>query len=130
MSTKVTTLDTAKEKMTRSELDAAIVLPKTLARLPSEKAPSGQVDVVYTQNNQQSALALISILQNQFNAVNQTITPTEVPFTVKGEQLSENSLSAFDYTFAGLLGFAIIGMGILAQLTFSQSLEDGYLAPP
>lgn len=120
----ITSLEEAKEKMSRSELDATIALPKDFGEVAEgDTAPSGQVDVVYTQNNQQSALALISILESQFQALNQTITPTEVPFTVEGEQLNENSLSAFDYTFAGLLGFAIIGMGIFGPINVFPELK-------
>jgi ABC-2 type transport system permease protein len=121
---EVTTLDQAKEKMSRSELDAAIVLPKEFGEVqPGNTYPSGEVKVVYTQNNTQSGVALTSILQSQFQQVNQKIVPTVTPFTVSGEQLNENSLTAFDYTFAGLLGFAIIGMGIFGPINVFPELK-------
>lgn len=120
----VTTLDQAKEKMSRSELDAAIVLPKDFGEVQQgEKYPSGDVRVVYTQNNQQSGTALTSILESQFKTVNAKLVPTDVPFTVSGEQLNEKSLTAFDYTFAGLLGFAIIGMGIFGPINVFPELK-------
>lgn len=120
----VTTLDEAKEKMTRSELDAAIVLPTDFGTVKGDaKYPSGEAQIVYTQNNQQSAQALSSILNAQFGAINAKFVQNEVPFTVKQEQLNERSLSAFDYTFAGLLGFAIIGMGIFGPVNVFPELK-------
>jgi len=122
--TEITSLDEAKEKMTRSELDAAIVLPKGFGETTEgQQYPSGEARVVYTQNNQQSGAALTSILESQFKAINSELVPTLEPFTVKGEQLNENSLSAFDYTFAGLLGFAIIGIGIFGPINVFPELK-------
>jgi ABC-2 type transport system permease protein len=121
---KVTTLDAAKEKMSRSELDAAIVLPKDFGTVkPGTTIPSGEVRVVYTQNNQQSAQALTSILDVQFKAINAKFVDVKTPFTVASEQLNERSLSAFDYTFAGLLGFSIIGMGIFGPVNVFPELK-------
>ena len=120
----VTTLDQAKDKMSRSELDAAIILPKEFGEVQKgQNYPSGQVQVVYTQNNQQSGTALTSILQSQFKEINSKLVPTQTPFTVSSEQLNEKSLSAFDYTFAGLLGFAIIGMGIFGPINVFPELK-------
>lgn len=121
---EITSLDEAREKMTRSELDAAIVLPEGFgATQDGKEYPSGDAKVIYTQNNQQSGVALTSILQSQFQTINQKLVPSETPFTVAGEELNENSLSAFDYTFAGLLGFAIIGMGIFGPINVFPELK-------
>lgn len=120
----ITSVDQAKEKMTRSELDAAIILPETFGEVEAGKAyPSGEAQIIYTQNNQQSATALTSILEGQFKAINAKLVPSETPFTVTSEQLNEKSLSAFDYTFAGLLGFAIIGMGIFGPINVFPELK-------
>ena len=117
-------LDDAKEKMSRSELDATIILPESfgIAQQGSNQ-PTGQAEVVYTQNNQQSAQALSSVLEGVFKGINSRFVSTEVPFTVKSTQLNERSLSAFDYTFAGLLGFAIIGMGIFGPVNVFPELK-------
>lgn len=121
---EISTLDQAKDKMSRSELDAAIVLPKGFGDIvPGTERPSGKANIVYTQNNQQSAQALSSILDAQFKVVNSNYVKTDVPFTVTTEQLNERSLSAFDYTFAGLLGFAIIGMGIFGPINVFPELK-------
>ena len=121
---EVTSLDEAKEKMSRSELDATIILPENFGAVGEGKSyPAGEAKVVYTQNNSQSGVALTSILESQFNQINQKLIPTVTPLTVASEELNENSLSAFDYTFAGLLGFAIIGMGIFGPINVFPELK-------
>jgi len=120
----VTNLDQAKEKMSRSELDAAIILPDTFGDIQKgAKHPSGEAKIVYTQNNKQSATALASILDAQFKGVNSQFVQNETPFKVASEELNERSLSSFDYTFAGLLGFAIIGMGIFGPVNVFPELK-------
>lgn len=122
--TEVVTLGEAKEKMSRSELDATIELPRNFGDTAKGTLyPSGQAKVIYTQNNQQSAIALTSILDAQFKLINARFVKSETPFTVTSEQLNERSLSAFDYTFAGLLGFAIIGMGIFGPVNVFPELK-------
>jgi ABC-2 type transport system permease protein len=120
----VTTLDAAKDKMSRSELDATIVLPEGFGTVKEGGIyPSGQAEVVYTENNQQSATTLSSILDAQFKVINSKLVKNVTPFTVTSKRLNEKSLSAFDYTFAGLLGFAIIGMGIFGPVNVFPELK-------
>lgn len=119
-----TDLGKAKDLMTKSQLDAAIVLPSSFGNVQQGQTfPSGQAQIIYTQNNAQSGTALSSVLESQFKAINAKLVPTQTPFTVKSEQLSENSLSSFDYTFAGLLGFSIIGMGIFGPMNVFPELK-------
>lgn len=121
---EVTTLDKAKDKMSRSELDAAIVLPNNFGNIADGvQYPSGEAKVIYTQNNQQSAIALTSVLDAQFKAIDAKFVKNVTPFTVASEQLNERSLSPFDYTFAGLLGFAIVGMGIFGPVNVFPELK-------
>ncbi len=121
---KVSKLPAAEDKMSRSELDAAIVLPEKFGEVRSgAQYPSGQAQVIYTQNNEQSAQALASILEAQFKQMNAQFVSTEMPFSVEKKQLNERSLSPFDYTFAGLLGFAIIGMGIFGPVNVFPELK-------
>lgn len=121
---EITTVEQARESMTRSEIDAAIVLPESFGAVqPGNTYPTGEAQIIYTQNNQQSATALDSILQSQFKAISAQFVTSVTPFTVKSEQINEKSLSAFDYTFAGLLGFAIIGMGIFGPMNVFPELK-------
>ena len=124
VNSQITTLDQAKEHMTRSELDVAIVLPQEFGTVSEgTQYPSGDAKVIYTQNNQQSGAALSSILAAQFKEINAKFVTNVTPFTVSSEQINERSLSAFDYTFAGLLGFAIIGMGIFGPVNVFPELK-------
>ena len=122
-------LDATKEKMTRSQLDATIVLPANFGVVdPTTKLPSGQAEVYYTQNNQQSGQTLTNILTGVFTDMNQQITQSARPFSVRGEQLNDKSLTNFDYTFAGLLGFALLGMGIFGPVNvFPELKKQGIL---
>lgn len=121
---EVTTLDAAKDKMTKSQLDATIVLPESFGEIKDgAESPSGRARIVYTANNEQSAAALSSILDAQFKAINSKFVSTDVPFSVASERLNERALSQFDYTFAGLLGFAIIGMGIFGPVNVFPELK-------
>lgn len=120
----VTTLEAAKDKMTKSQLDATIVLPKEFGEVKEgSKFPSGEARIVYTANNEQSAAALSSLLAAQFKGINAKFVKNETPFSVKSERLNERALSQFDYTFAGLLGFAIIGMGIFGPVNVFPELK-------
>ncbi|HSX23503.1 MAG TPA: ABC transporter permease [Candidatus Saccharimonadales bacterium] len=127
--TKSDTLDKAKEKMSRSQIDAAIVLPKDFGESKVDQAyPSGQAVIYYTQNSEQAGQTLASVLQEQFNLINQKFVKTQTPFTVKTEQTSQKALKQFDYTFAGLLGFSIIGLGIFGPVNvFPELKKQGVL---
>lgn len=121
---EVSTLEAAKDKMTKSQLDATIVLPPGFGEVkPGAPYPSGEAKIVYTSNNEQSATALSSILDAQFKAINSQFVTTTTPFKVTSQRLNERALSQFDYTFAGLLGFAIIGMGIFGPVNVFPELK-------
>lgn len=119
-----TTLAKAKERMNRGELDAAIVLPESFGEVKTgDQFPSGKAEVIYTQNNEQAGQALGSILQAQFKQINGKFVDISEPFTVVTTQSNDRSLSRFDYTFAGLLGFSIIGMGIFGPVNVFPELK-------
>lgn len=121
---EVRNLDDAKERMNRGEIDATIVLPQDFGQTKQDQDyPSGQAKILYSQNNAQAAQTLESVLQGQFKTVNAKIVDTKEPFTVTSEQTNDKSLSAFDYTFTGLLGFSIIGMGIFGPVNIFPELK-------
>jgi ABC-2 type transport system permease protein len=121
----VKTLDIAKQRMSRGQLDSTIVFPADFGQVKQGQTnPSGQVQVIYTQNNAQAGQAVQAILQGQyFTPVNFSIVKTTTPFTASAEQLNEKSLSSFDYTFAGLLGFSILGSGIFGPINIFPELK-------
>ncbi len=120
----VTTFAGANEKMSRGELDATIELPPAFGvRQHGQTYPGGQAVVHYTQNNQSAAQTLTTVLQAEFQSVNTHLVATKTPFTVASKQNNERSLSQFDYTFTGLLGFAILGAGVFGPVNVFPELK-------
>ena len=125
----VTTLPAAKDKMDKNQLDGTIVLPGNFGSVqPGQHYPTGQAEVVYTQNNQSAGQTLTSVLESSFKPINAKLVSTPQAFTAVGKQLNEKSLSSFDYTFAGLLGFSIVGLGIFGPVNvFPELKKQGIL---
>lgn len=122
---EITTLDQAKQSMSRGQLDSTIIFPADFGEIKSDATtPSGTVEILFTQNNAQAGQAVQSIVQGQyFTPANTAIVKTPTPFVAEAKQLNEKSLSAFDYTFAGLLGFAILGSGIFGPINIFPELK-------
>lgn len=118
----VTTIARANEKMSRGEIDATIELPAGFGELKNG-VPTGQAIVHFTQNNQSAATTLVSVLNSQFQAIGAKYVRTTTPITVVARQTNEHSLSSFDYTFTGLLGFAILGAGIFGPMNVFPELK-------
>lgn len=127
VSDTATSQEIAKKEMQKSEIDATIVLPADFGEFKNG-VPSGQVTVLYNENDQQAASALSSVLQAQMDTLNSQFVNTAVPFTVNQISTKEQGLSQFDYTFAGMLGFAIIGLGIFGPVSvFPELKKQGVL---
>lgn len=126
---QATTLDAAKEKMNRGELDAAIILPSDFGAVnKGQKTPTGTVQVYYTQNNQQAGTTLGSVLQAALKPINGKFVPTELPFTASTQQTNDKGLTSFDYTFAGLLGFNLLALGVFGPVNaFPELKKQGIL---
>jgi ABC-2 type transport system permease protein len=114
----------ANEKMGRGALDATIELPKDFGtQAEGQQYPSGQLIVHYTQNSQDAAQTLVSVLQTELKSVNAHFVTSPTPFTVTSKQTNTRSLSGFDYTFTGLLGFSILGAGIFGPMNVFPELK-------
>ena len=124
-----TSIDSAKEKMNRGELDATIVLPNDFGKTKSgAKTPTGVAQIYYTQNNQQAAQTLVPVMNAALMPVNSQFTETTMPFTVAAQQTNDKGLNSFDYTFAGLLGFSLLGLGIFGPVNvFPELKKQGIL---
>ncbi len=123
----VKTFSAADEKMGRNQLDATIILPPDFGRVQNG-VPGGQINVDYTENNATAGTTLISVLQSVLKDVNSQFVKNAQPFSVAGKQLNQKSLTQFDYTFAGLLGFSIIGLGIFGPINvFPELKKQGIL---
>jgi ABC-2 type transport system permease protein len=116
------TMELAKEQLKRGQLDSIIVLPKSFGD-SKNGVPSGQAQVVYTQNSAQAGQAVQSVLQAQFTKVNEKFVAAATPFEAVGVKTNEQSLTSFDYAFAGILGFTILGSGIFGPINIFPELK-------
>ena len=125
---KVTTQTQAIDRMGKGQLDATITLPANFGEVGSRDYPAGQAEITYTQNNEQAGRGLATALEGQFAKLNQQFTHVDPPLKVAAKQTNQKSLTSFDYTFAGLLGFAIVGMGIFGPINvFPELKKQGIL---
>ena len=129
ISKDITTVSEADAKMNKSQLDAAIILPKDFGSVKSGQTyPSGTATVRYNQNSQQAGSTLTSILQAEFKGMNGKFVHVDEPFQAVGKATTRSGLSSFDYAFAGLIGFSIIGMGIFGPINvFPELKKQGIL---
>lgn len=125
----VHTMAAAEDKLSRSQIDGIIVLPSNFGDvLPGQAYPSGQAQLIYSQSSTGTGQTLTSVLQETFKSINAKFVPAAEPFSVTAKQLNKKSLSAFDYTFAGLLGFSIIGLGVFGPVNvFPELKKQGIL---
>lgn len=124
----VTDMTVAHQRMTRSQLDATIVIPQNFGAVASNGKPDGQINVIYTNNNVQAGQTLTSLLQQQIQPLNSKFVDTSVPFKVVGQESNDKSLSQFDYVFSGLLGFSVLGIGIFGPINvFPELKKQGIL---
>ena len=118
----------AQDRMTRSQLDGTIVLPKSFGTVTSTGVPTGQAEVYYTRNNDQAGQTLITVLNGTLQGINSKYVTISSPLSVTAKPLNNKSLTAFDYSFAGLLGFSIIGLGIFGPINvFPELKKQGIL---
>lgn len=112
----VGSLNDAKEKMGRGELDSIIELPKAFGEPGQNKLPSGKLVVYYEEASPQSGQTLASIMQQQIlEPINQQLTRQKDPFVVEQKATKTANLSQLDYTFSGLIGFSILSLGIFGM---------------
>jgi ABC-2 type transport system permease protein len=121
---EITNIDQAKEKMSRGQLDATIILPPSFGEVQNSTYPSGEATVLYDQSNQTAGQTLSAIMDGIFEEVNQQIIPTVEPFTVKTESTATKGLTQFDYTFSGILGFTLLSLGIFGPTTVFPRLKQ------
>ena len=123
------TLAQAKSDMTNKRLDAIIVLPHTFGQVTtSSKIPTGNVQVLYSETSASTGQTVQNILTANVNQINDKLTGSKPPLSVTGIALQDKQLTAFDYTFSGLLGFSIVGIGIFGPINvFPELKKQGIL---
>lgn len=126
---ETTTLALAKDKMSKSQIDGIIVLPEGFGQVDQAKQyPTGKIKLLYSQSSSGTGQTVTSVLNGSLSAINDQLVGSKPPLAVQGQVVNDNQLSAFDYTFAGLLGFSIIGMGIFGPVNvFPELKKQGIL---
>ena len=121
------TLAQANNSLSQSQIDGIIVFPSNFGEI-SNKIPTGQIKVFYDQTTSGTGQTLVSVLQGVVKGINAKFVPVKQPIVVSGEEENTQGLTAFDYTFSGLLGFSIIGIGIFGPVNvFPELKKQGIL---
>lgn len=121
---EVISLETAKEKMNRAQINATIILPSNFGDVGSKSYPEGQATVLFDQNNAQAGQTLASIMESIFAEINNKLAPSVTPFSVKAESTATKGVTQFDYTFSGILGFTLLSLGIFGPTTVFPRLKQ------
>jgi len=118
------TLAQAKNRISKSQIDGIIILPSSFGAIKAgQNHPAGQVQLLYSQNNSSTGETLSTVLQGTLKPLNAHYVNLSQPFSVNGQALNENNLTSFDYTFTGMLGFAILGAGIFGPMNVFPELK-------
>jgi ABC-2 type transport system permease protein len=120
---EVNNLEQAQHKMSRSEIDATLVLPAEFGTVKNGQYPSGQAIIYYNPVNEQAALTLKTVIQGEFENINSKIVKIEPPFKVSTKSTNSKGLTALDYTVSGLIGFSIIGLGIFGPVNYFPEMK-------
>jgi ABC-2 type transport system permease protein len=123
------TLSLAESQMAKSQVDGIIVLPSNFGEIQhGQSYPSGQAEVLYDETSADTGQTLTSVLQGVVKQINNKFVKINQPFSVTGQELNQHSLTSFDYTFSGLLGFSIIGIGVFGPVNvFPELKKQGIL---
>ncbi len=108
-------LDEAKEKLSQGEIDSIVELPETFGQPNDQNIPSGKLVVYYDEASPQSGQTLAAIFEGMLNRIGQQLMGVQLPFSVESKSNASSDLSAFDYVFAGLIGFTILSLGIFGM---------------
>ncbi len=110
--------------MNRGQLDATIILPPDFGTVPEGSTiPRGEARVMYDQSNESGGQTLASVIDGIFQEINQQLAPVSPPFTVVAASTETKGLTSFDYTFAGILGFTLLSLGIFGPTTVFPRLK-------
>ncbi len=123
ISQTIDNLTQAKDKMSKSEIDATIVLPPDFGVVKGGPNPAGQALIYYDQNSALVAQTLQSVMQGIFQNINAKYIKIKEPFSVASQSTNTRGLSKMDYTVSGLLGFSIIGLGIFGPINYFPEMK-------
>lgn len=120
---KAKNIDEAKEKMGRGQLDAILVLPPEFGAVKDQQ-PGGKAEIVYSASNEQAGSALAAVLGSMFDGINNEIQPYTPAFTTTLTSTASAGSTRFDYTFAGIMGFTLLSLGIFGPTSVFPRLKQ------
>lgn len=111
-------MDEAREKMGRGQLDTVIELPKEFGQPNAQGLPSGNMIVYYEEGSPQTGQTVAQVMRSVMGEIGERFGQQPPLFSVEQKSTDTKVVSQFDYMFAGLLGFSILSMGFfgLAQM--------------
>lgn len=118
----VSSLDEAKEKMKRSEIDGIIKLNEDFGKVGQDKRPNGTIEVLHSKGSDQAGQTLIAIMNQVAAGINEGMGQPEPPLKVASTAVGDEALKQFDYTFTGLLAFSLMSMGVFG-LSYAMPSE-------
>lgn len=109
---QVESIEEAKEKMGRNEIDTIIEIPKEFGEINQQGFPAGPLNVFYSEASPETGRTIASIIDGELRSISQNITQAKPLFEVRQVATTTTNLTQFDYMVSGLLGFAILSMGV------------------
>lgn len=127
--TTLTDVVAAKDKMSKSQIDGIIILPASFGESArGTDYPSGKIQLLYSQSSTGTGQTLTSVLSGSLQGLNSKLLQAAPPLAVDAKPVNDHQLTGFDYTFSGLLGFSIIGIGIFGPISvFPELKKQGIL---
>lgn len=122
------TIDEAKEKMKRSEIDGIIELDNNFGKADQSSRPNGTINVLYQKGSDQSGQTLTALMNHTAEGINKGMGQPEPPLKVASKAIGDEALKNFDYTFTGLLAFSLMSMGVfgLSQAMPTEKQSGSY----
>lgn len=126
--TEITDFEQAKERLGRGEYDAILELPEDFGALSENGKPSGELISYYDESDQQFAQTFAGVVDAILEGLNAQYVDAQRPFTLSQQPINTTNLSQFDYTFSGLIGFAMLSLGIFSMTEgFAGDKKNGSL---
>ncbi len=124
----ITTIESAKQKMSRGEIDSIVELPESFGAINEARVPSGTMNVYYQKGSDQSGKTVSAVMQQILDEINRKLGRPDAALKVSEKATDTAGLNNFDYTFSGLLGFSLMSMGIfgLANAMPQQKQRGSY----
>ena len=98
------------DRMKKGRITAILDIQKTNSA-DSTTAPY-KIITHYSSANQQELPALLSILQNIVNAINQSMNPVAGIATIATEEVKIRPYKRIDFLLPGMIGFSLIGASV------------------